>query len=51
MAFHNFLFSLTQQFSDSLLETQFHVVNTRERERACVRYMRTNTESCVISKY
>ena len=35
MLFHNFLFSLTQQFSDSLRETQFDVVNTMERESVC----------------
>jgi len=33
MAFHDILFSLTQQFSESLRETRFDVVNTRERER------------------
>jgi hypothetical protein len=29
-AFQNFSFSLTQQFSDSLREKQFDVMNTRE---------------------
>jgi len=33
MVFCNCLFSLTQQFSGGLRETQFDVVNTRERER------------------